>query len=109
MPGFARRLALGCGAVTGLLLAGTWVSAYTMPQDLRIPPVKERKSPPAAMFSHWQHNTQYCYTCHPSIFPQRLEGFSHAAMKEGRYCGSCHDGRQAPNISAMSCEACHAP
>ncbi len=92
-----------------LLLFATPIFAVNAPQDVRIPPLKERTAPAPALFSHWGHNSQHCYNCHPSAFPQTLLGFTHQDMREGRYCGSCHDGQAAKALRSMSCEACHAP
>jgi c(7)-type cytochrome triheme protein len=66
-------------------------------------------APVPALFSHWGHNSQHCYSCHPSVFPQAPLGFTHQDMREGRYCGSCHDGQAAKAIRSMGCEVCHAP
>jgi c(7)-type cytochrome triheme protein len=95
--------------LAALLSFATPILAVNAPQDVRLPPLKERTTPVSALFSHWGHNSQHCYSCHPSVFPQAPLGFTHQDMREGRYCGSCHDGRAAKAIRSMSCEACHAP
>ena len=51
--------------------------------------------PPRALFSHRTHQSFGCYACHPSVFPQALVGFTHDDMREGKFCGRCHDGRGA--------------
>ncbi|NOK23773.1 c(7)-type cytochrome triheme domain-containing protein [Corallococcus carmarthensis] len=91
-----------------LLLFTTPIFAVNSPQDVRLPPLKERAAPAPALFSHWGHGSMYCYSCHPGTFPQARLGFTHQDMREGRYCGRCHDGRAARAQSSMSCEACHA-
>ena len=48
-----------------------------------------------------------CYACHPSVFPQALVGFTHAEMREGQFCGRCHDGRTAFAIPGAACARCH--
>ena len=48
-----------------------------------------------------------CYACHPSVFPQALVGFTHAEMREGQFCGRCHDGRTAFAIPGATCARCH--
>lgn len=94
------------GALLGAPLAAVALQAPT--QDVRIERVPEaRKGPPNAHFSHWEHNQQHCYACHPSVFPQANEGFTHADMKAGRACGACHDGTAAVAISSLKCETCH--
>jgi c(7)-type cytochrome triheme protein len=93
--------ALGAAAVT------TPILAVNAPQDVRIPSVKERTAPAVAVFSHWEHHALHCYSCHPTAFPQARVAFTHQQMREGAYCGTCHDGRGAKAVSAMKCEACH--
>jgi len=94
--------------LSALLLFATPIFAVNAPQDVRIPPLQERTAPAPALFSHWAHNSQHCYSCHPSAFPQTRLGFTHQDMREGRYCGSCHDGQAAKALRSMSCEGCHA-
>ncbi|MCP3145331.1 c(7)-type cytochrome triheme domain-containing protein [Pyxidicoccus xibeiensis] len=103
----ARRSFRGWLALLGGALFATPILAFTLPQDVRIPPVKARPQPVPALFSHWSHNTQHCYSCHPGVFPQAPLGFTHQDMREGRFCGSCHDGKSAKAVSAMRCEGCH--
>jgi len=82
----------------------------SVPATLRIPHVKPHPpgTPAAdAEFSHRSHGGFQCYACHPSIFPQVRKGFTHAQMREGQYCGSCHDGQTAIAIQRFSCESCH--
>jgi c(7)-type cytochrome triheme protein len=85
------------------------IFAVNAPQDVRIPPLAQRSKPVPALFSHWLHGARACYTCHPSVFPQGLQGFTHPDMREGRFCGNCHDGRRAQPITSMRCEGCHVP
>jgi len=94
-------------ALVMVLLGAAPLFAVSTPQEVRIPSVTPRSAPPPARFSHWRHNSQHCYTCHPSIFPQALEGFTHAQMQAGQYCGACHDGQTAKAISGQKCEVCH--
>ncbi|MBN8228607.1 hypothetical protein JYK02_13930 [Corallococcus macrosporus] len=91
-----------------LLLLTTPIFAVNSPQDVRLPPLKERAAPAPALFSHWGHGSMHCYSCHPGTFPQAPLGFTHQDMREGRYCGRCHDGRAARAQTSMNCEACHA-
>jgi c(7)-type cytochrome triheme protein len=107
----STRLAL-VGTVAVLLFAVP-ASVISMPESVRIPIVKEHGTgdpPDAALFSHWTHAQYHCYECHPSIFPQRKLGFTHADMGRGRFCGACHDGQRAwhfENDPSVSCETCH--
>ncbi|RKG75357.1 hypothetical protein D7W82_36850 [Corallococcus sp. CA049B] len=94
--------------LVALLLFTTPIFAVNTPQDVRLPPLKERAAPAPALFSHWGHGSMYCYSCHPGTFPQARLGFTHQDMREGRYCGRCHDGQAATDWRSMNCEACHA-
>lgn len=102
--------------ILGVVLAGLFLSpvrTIALPERVSIPIVSEHNPkadpPEAAEFSHWRHNQFQCYACHPAIFPQTPRGFTHDDMKAGAYCGACHDGRQAFDVSSKSvnCESCH--
>jgi c(7)-type cytochrome triheme protein len=84
--------------------------ALAIPDTIRIPQVKDHPTgtPQAsALFSHWGHNAYRCYACHPAVFPQARVGFTHAEMNEGKFCGRCHGGGEAPAIAQYKCERCH--
>jgi len=95
------------------IVATVFISALALaaayPAVLRIP----RRSPNAApipapaLFSHRTHGSFGCYACHPGVFPQALVGFTHAEMREGQFCGRCHDGRTAFAIPGATCARCH--
>jgi c(7)-type cytochrome triheme protein len=93
------------------VLAASVALAAAFPAVLRIP----RKNPDAApvprnaLFSHRTHQAFGCYGCHPAVFPQALQGFTHADMREGRFCGRCHDGRASFAIEGAPCARCHVP
>jgi c(7)-type cytochrome triheme protein len=104
-----RRIsALAVISLLGLLVSAVALGA-AFPAVLRIP----RRNPgaptfpPPALFSHRQHESFGCYACHPSIFPQALVGFTHDEMREGKFCGRCHDGRTAFTIPGAACARCH--
>jgi c(7)-type cytochrome triheme protein len=51
-----------------------------------------------------------CSGCHTKIFPiKKTEGFFKMAdMKEGKYCGACHNGKKAFSTSnSANCSKCH--
>ena len=112
-PGTKRAWRFHAGlAVAALVGAGVFAAplfAVSAPEVVRIPQVRPREKPPAAVFAHWRHNTFQCYSCHPSVFPQAPLGFTHQEMQAGRYCGSCHNGLAAKATTAMRCEDCHVP
>lgn len=102
----------------GILIAAffaTPVIGFGVPETIRIPKVQEREKgdpPDSAVFSHWEHSEYQCSSCHPSVFPRRKVGFTHADMDEGRFCGSCHDGTTAfkpKGTRGIDCETCHVP
>ena len=105
--GSGMRKWLFIAALPAVVLFATPIFAVSTPQEVRIPPLQERSKPVPSLFSHWRHNAQHCYSCHPSVFPQARFGFTHEEMQAGRYCGSCHDGQVAKATSAMRCEVCH--
>lgn len=94
--------------VVGTALAGTALGA-AFPAVLRIP----RRVPAAAagldraLFSHPAHASFGCYACHPAVFPQAPLAFTHVDMRDGRFCGACHDGRTAFAVEAAPCGRCH--
>lgn len=97
-------------AVAGALLISTLaLGAVYYPAVLRIPRRNPNAAPvPApALFSHRTHGSFGCYACHPAVFPQALVGFTHAEMREGQFCGRCHDGRTAFAIPGATCARCH--
>jgi c(7)-type cytochrome triheme protein len=96
-------------APVALLLASATVLAAAFPALLRIPPKDRSKvrSLPPALFSHRSHQSFGCYSCHPSAFPQQPLGFTHEEMRQGRFCGQCHQGGTAFAIESAPCERCH--
>lgn len=91
------------------LFASAAVFAAAFPAVLRIPRRNPAAAlvPPPALFSHRTHQTFGCNSCHPSLFPQALAGFTHAEMRDGRFCGRCHDGGIAFAIAGAACARCH--
>jgi c(7)-type cytochrome triheme protein len=92
----------------GLLISTVALGAAS-PGGLRTPRGDPHAPPfpPNALFSHRAHATFGCYACHPSTFPQALVGFTHDEMREGKFCGRCHDGRMAFAIPGTDCARCH--
>jgi c(7)-type cytochrome triheme protein len=107
--GQSRRVLRLAGAVAVAMLVA--LAALALPARLRIPPLAPHPAgapAAAAAFSHTGHASMPCYMCHPSVFPQALQGFTHREMRQGRYCGACHDGVAAKAIEKMTCSGCHA-
>ena len=93
-----------------VVLAATSISvlAVAVPDVVRIPHKDAATPMPNARFSHRGHAQYQCYSCHPSVFPQMRESFTHTDMEEGRYCARCHNVGAAPAVKSYACEVCHA-
>ncbi len=82
--------------------------------DITIPRVNKNAEGsdfmPPARFPHWIHRTQFrCYVCHDAIF-QMKAGADHITMddvRDGRFCGHCHNGKTAFAVGFDTCERCH--
>jgi len=75
------------------------------------------EAPTKAAFSHTQHVEEFsleCASCHSGVFAMKKgaatanKDFTMAAFKDGKYCGSCHNGDDAFD-SSTQCESCHFP
>jgi len=65
---------------------------------------------PPAVFSHWFHRIRFkCYACHPALFEMKAgaNAVTMAAIREGKFCGACHDGTTAWAVTFESCSRCH--
>lgn len=102
----ARKWALW---IVAPLLASATVLGAAFPAVLRIPPRDPAapRSVAAVLFSHRTHQSFGCYACHPSVFPQAPLGFTHEEMRQGRFCGQCHQGGIAFAIEGAACARCH--
>ncbi len=72
-------------------------------------------TPTKATFTHQTHTVDAglaCDACHDEIFAmeqgsaEKAGDFSMKSFKEGKYCGSCHDGNKAFD-AATQCGSCH--
>lgn len=65
---------------------------------------------PAVKFPHWKHRVEFrCYACHPEPFEMRAgsNDITMDALRQGEYCGRCHDGDTAFAIGFDTCRECH--
>jgi c(7)-type cytochrome triheme protein len=72
-------------------------------------------SPGKVTFNHTSHvdeKTPACTGCHPRLFkilkagtPADGKNITHDAMKQGRACGACHDGKKSFGFD--DCTTCH--
>jgi len=65
------------------------------------------------IFSHETHVTQQkakCTDCHTKIFKMKKgdSKMTQASFKEGKYCGTCHNGQKAFSaVAEADCAKCH--
>jgi c(7)-type cytochrome triheme protein len=67
-------------------------------------------SPPPAVFPHWFHRIRFkCYACHPAIFEMKAgaTAMTMDEIREGKFCGACHNGKIAWEMSFDTCNRCH--
>ena len=63
-----------------------------------------------AVFPHWFHRIRFrCSVCHPKIFPMRVTGkeITMDAIREGKFCGTCHGTDTAWGPTFDTCSVCH--
>ena len=74
-----------------------------------------RKTPgageiPPAVFPHWVHRINFkCYVCHDAIFQMKAgaDQITMDAIREGKFCGACHNGKIAFPVGFYTCNRCH--
>lgn len=74
---------------------------------------KETKAMPPVTFDGGVHADAglKCNDCHTKVFPMKQgatpkEDFTMSAMREGKACGTCHNGTKAFTV-AGNCTKCH--
>lgn len=80
--------------------------------------IKNKITP--VVFNHWLHRTQYtCRYCHEYLgfaLEKNKTGITEGANQKGKYCGACHNGKDAfgPKDKGLSgktlsknCDRCH--
>jgi c(7)-type cytochrome triheme protein len=90
-------------ALTGVALGGA-------PGDLVLDRNSTASGVPAVVFPHWAHRVRFrCYACHPDPFAMEsgANPISMDRLKEGQFCGRCHDGRTAFAVGFDTCTRCH--
>ncbi len=71
---------------------------------------REGGGTPPAVFPHWFHRIRYkCYACHPAIFQMKAgaDKITMDAIGQGKFCGVCHNGKTAWEVSFNTCPKCH--
>lgn len=65
---------------------------------------------PAAVFPHWVHRVRFkCHVCHEAVFVMKAgaNAVTMDAIREGKFCGACHDGKTAFPAAFDTCGRCH--
>lgn len=65
---------------------------------------------PPAVFPHWFHRIRFaCFVCHPAITQMKkgASGMTMDGIREGKFCGKCHDGNIAWEVGFNTCNRCH--
>lgn len=65
---------------------------------------------PPAMFPHWVHRMNFkCYACHDAIFQMKAgaDAITMDAVRAGKFCGVCHNGKIAFAVGFDTCDRCH--
>ena len=110
-------LALGIVLGIGLLFYAPGAAQVKIPPDFAFE--KGKDSPGPVTFSHEKHKekAEKCTACHTKVFKMKKGtsgALTMAAMKEGQFCGSCHNGKTelaGKVVFAVeakdNCEKCH--
>ncbi len=95
----------------GSLLASLVVtSSLAVEGDVVLKRQGEGTSLPPAVFPHWFHRIRFkCYACHPAIFELKAgaNAITMDDIREGKFCGACHNGKTAWEVSFDTCNRCH--
>lgn len=78
------------------------------PGASEIPPAASEIPP--AVFPHSVHRINFkCYVCHDAIFQMKAgaDQITKDAIREGKFCGACHNGKIAFPVGFYTCDRCH--
>lgn len=101
----------------GLAASAALAQQVKIPADFGFD--KGKDSPGAVTFSHEKHKEKAdkCTACHVKVFKMKKGtsgALTMAAMKEGKLCGTCHDGKTQLGGAVVfaaddkaNCEKCH--
>lgn len=97
--------------VAALVMTAAWANlGFALKKDIDF---KVTGSEGKVVFSHEVHTEKQglkCAECHPKVFKMKAGGdeVTMAAINEGKFCGSCHDGKKAFSASdKANCDKCH--
>lgn len=109
--------ALALVLVTGLLAVVPGDAQVKIPPDFAFAQGKD--SPGVVTYSHEKHKAKVekCTACHVKVFKMKkgqTGPLTMAAMKEGKLCGACHNGKTQMGGAVVftvdakdNCEKCH--
>lgn len=96
----------------GLLIASLLFSAaLAVEGDVVFKRKGAESGTPVAVFPHWIHRIRYkCYACHPGLFDMKAGAseISMDAIRQGKFCGACHNGKITWGVTFETCNRCHA-
>lgn len=65
---------------------------------------------PLAVFPHWKHRMYFtCTVCHDTLFKMQAgaDRITMDAIRDGKFCAVCHNGKTAFEVGFDTCELCH--
>lgn len=109
---FFGLLGLVIGLAVGTVALVPEAGAIKIPPDFSYTEAKSPEGP--VTFSHKSHvetKGLKCNACHIKVFKMKKGtsgNLTMAAMEEGKFCGACHDGKQAFSVKdKANCTKCH--
>ena len=93
-----------------VLIALPVASVLAVLGDIVFQPEDEARGTRPAVFPHWVHRVRYkCYACHPAVFKMKSGGnlVTMDSIRDGEFCGACHDGKTAWGVGFDTCNRCH--
>lgn len=105
----SRRSCIVLAALTLLILFAS-KPASAVEGDVVFKRADEVGGTPPALFAHWSHRIRFkCYVCHSAIFEMKAGAntITMDAIQEGKFCGTCHNGKIAWGVSFETCNRCH--
>lgn len=111
MTSIRRILVALLVVLAGGVTLGTFAAEYGDVTFERRATTASADEVPVAVFPHWIHRMQYkCPACHDALFKMKAgagEPITMDAIREGRFCGVCHNGKRAFESSFDTCARCH--
>ena len=113
---FTRLGGLALGIGIGVLFFVPGDAQVKIPPDFTLE--KGESSPGPVTFSHEKHKAKLdkCTACHTKIFKMKRGQsgtITLAALQEGKFCGTCHDGKTQLGgvvpFAIDACDRCHKP